>query len=543
MKSLLLIYLFVCLSAFSIFGQESYPYWPSYQKTSISDITPETWIPSDTVREGWDWSLPEYVKPVSASKLCIIRNSGLGSKKINQLPEINFPANPVISHWVKWRDLEQTEGNINFQPLIDNINKASRKGYGSIVRIHFSAIDFAPDWIKKYNIPIRKEHKENPKKTNYEVSHPEFHSRYLKFIKALGESGIPQMEEVHGLFLGYASSSNGDEGIGPYRESNAEANDTVQHVVERINAWSEACEGVEYKVFMGGLSNYGFSKGFGIRRGFVEMYLYHIPDEHIGQKLDDNNYLYVYESCPVIAKNVFQGEENEEYEEKWAEGQSSSRFGALESFPYRYFTANLRLLQMRCNYLLNNEFSLLPKMLSWVSLEMGRTIEDAPDAWCALRESYLKNNGGTPVKNFERWLYQRDAPGYETIPALKINQAIQMWMVQPGKYYDFVARKGKKIGFNIDDHLFNPGEQKMAIKVSFYDGVAGTLKLVYKNEGGVQEDSVKALGEDKIKTATFFIKAYASDTNFDHDFDFILESEEEVPVSFVRVIKTENDEK
>ena len=67
--------------------------------------------------------------------------------------------------------------------------------------------------------------------------------------------------------------------------------------------------------------------------------------------------------------------------------------------------------------------------------------------------------------------------------------------------------------------------------------------LVYKNEGGVQEDSVKALGEDKIKTATFFIKAYASDTNFDHDFDFILESEEEVPVSFVRVIKTENDEK
>ena len=48
----------------------------------------------------------------------------------------------------------------------------------------------------------------------------------------------------------------------------------------------------------------------------------------------------------MIAKNVFQGEENEEYEEKWSEGQSSSRFGALESFPYRYFTANLRLLQI-----------------------------------------------------------------------------------------------------------------------------------------------------------------------------------------------------
>jgi hypothetical protein len=546
MKKYLLLNLFVGLMISSIFGQEKadeakYPFWGEYNKTPVSEIRPAVWIETDTLTTGWDWSLPGFVEPSAVSKLCIARNSGLKTNKIERLQEVNFPANPVISHWVRWRDLEPEEGKINFQPLIKNIELASEKGYGSIVRIHFSAIDFAPNWIKKYNIPIRKEHKKNPKKTNYEVSHPEFHSRYLKFMKALGESGIPHMEEVRGLFLGYASPSNGDEGIGPYRESNAEANDTVQHVIERINVWSEACKGVEHKVFMGGLSNHGFSKGFGIRRGFVEMYLYHIPDEHIGQKLDDNNYLYVDESCPVIAKNVFQGEENEEYEEKWAEGQASSRFGALESFPYRYFTANLRLLQMRCNYLLNNEFALLPEMLSWVSLEMGRTIEDTPDAWCTLRESYLKNDGGVPVKNFERWLYQRDAPGYETTPVLKIDQAIQMWMVQTGKYYDFVARKGKKIGFNIDDRLFSQGEQKMAIKVSFYDGVAGTLKLVYKNEGGVQEASVKALGEDKIRTATFFINAYTRNTNFDHDFDFILQSEEEVPVSFVRVIKTEND--
>lgn len=69
---------------------------------------------------------------------------------------------------------------------------------------------------------------------------PEFHSRYIKFIKALGESGIPQMEEVKGLFLGDASPSNGDEGIGPFPEGNAEGNDTVQHVIKRIDAWAEA---------------------------------------------------------------------------------------------------------------------------------------------------------------------------------------------------------------------------------------------------------------------------------------------------------------
>jgi hypothetical protein len=268
------------------------------------------------------------------------------------------------------------------------------------------------------------------------------------------------------------------------------------------------------------------------------MYLYHIPDEHIGQKLDENNYLYVDESCPVIAKNVFQGEENEEYEEKWAEGQSSSRFGALESFPYRYFTANLRLLQMRCNYLLNNEFSLLPKMLSWVSLEMGRTIEDAPDAWCALRESYIKNNGGTPVKNFERWLYQRDAPGYETTPALKIDQAIQMWMVQPGKYYDFVARKGKKIGFNVEnDFVANHTSKKYAIKISYIDQGKGVFNLLFQGLNGKEKRTIKCENSGNIKTATFFIEG-----NLNHEVDkFNLElhgeRDFEPIISFLRVIR------
>lgn len=544
MKSTVVVFLLMGMFFTTIYGQEyaedaKYPYWGEYHKTPVSKIKPATWIDRDTIIEGWDWSLPENVKPATNAYLCIARNSGLGKNKIEQLPEINFPCNPVISHWVKWRHLEPEEGKINFQPLIENIKLAAEKGYGSIVRIHFSAIDFAPEWIKKYNIPIRKEKKENPIKTNYDPGHPEFHKRYLKFIKALGESGIPQLDDVKGLFLGYASPSNGDEGIGPYPEGNAEANDTVLHVIERIDAWADACKGVEHKVFMGGLSNYGFSKGFGIRRGFVEMYLYHIPDEHIGQKLDKNNYLVVDESNHVIAKNLFQGEENEEYEERWATDWRDFRFGhSTVSFPYRYFTANLRLLQMRCNYLLNNEFSLLPEMLAWVSLELGKTTEDAPDAWSFLRESYIKNDGGRPVKNFERWLYQRDAPGYETTPVIKIEHPIQMWMVEPGKYYDFIARKGKRIGFAIDDKMFPTGEQEMVIKVSFYDGVAGILKLVYESDTGMNQDSIIANGEDRIRTATFFIKARIDKTSFEHDFDFLLESEQEVPVVFVRIIKT-----
>ena len=519
-------------------GTEKYPYWGLYHKTPISEVRPAEWITKDTIRVGWDWSLPAFVKPSSKSNLCIARNGGLGSEKIEKLPKVNFPCNPVIAHWVNWSLLEPEEGKINFQPLIANIKLASQKGYGSIVRIHFSAIDFAPDWIKQYNIPIRKENKINPKKTNYEVSHPEFHKRYIKFIDALGKSGIPQMEEVKGLFFGYASPSNGDEGIGPYPESMAGANDTIRHVKERIDAWAKACAGVEYKVIMGGLSNYGFSKGFGIRRGFVEMYLYHIPDEHIGQKIDSDGYLYVDESNPIIANNVYNGDENEEYDEAWATESRGYRFGQTTvSYPYRYFTSNLRLLQMRCNDLLVNDFTLLPEMLAWVGIGMGKTIKDAPDAWCFLRESYLRENGGSPVKNFERWVYQRDMPGYETTPAVKIEQAIQMWMVQPGKYYDFIARDGKKIGFDVEDKWAGL-KDSVVIKVSYFDTHSGELNLVYNNGKKLDKKIAKLNGDGKQKTATFFVSRLKANS-LPHNYDFALEAgalTEKITISIVRVI-------
>jgi len=540
--NLFLLYMFQTTLSHAQYGsvnnlKSEYPYWSTYHKTPISEIENPEWIAKDKIIEGWDWSLPKTVKPSAQSYLCIARNFGLSKKRIEELPEVNFKANPVISHWVKWAELEPVEGEINFKPLIENISLAYNKGYGSIVRIHFSATDFAPDWIKKYNIPIRKEHKENPKKRNYEVSHPEFHEHYLNFITALGKSGIPKMTEVKGLFLGYASPSNGDEGIGPYPEGNATANDTVQHVRERIDAWAKACEGVEQKVFMGGLSNYGFSKGFGIRRGFIEMYLYHIPDEHIGQMLDNDGYLYVEESNHIIEKNLFHGEENEEYEEKWATQEREFRFGKnTEPFPYRYFTANLRLLQMRCNYVLNNEFALLPDMLSWISLELGKTREDSPDAWCFLRESYLKGNNGRPVKNFERWVYQRDAVGYETKPVVKIDHPIEMWMVEPGMYYDYVARQGEKMGFDVDDE-FLLENRKIAVKISYLDTEKGTWSLVFQGEKDLEKRTIKNENSGSIKTATFFITPDFKNKTLPFDLEIHGEGDFKPSISFLRVIK------
>jgi hypothetical protein len=199
---------------------------------------------------------------------------------------------------------------------------------------------------------------------------------------------------------------------------------------------------------------------------------------------------------------------------------------------------------------------LLPQMLPFLALQLGRTVEDAPDVWTFLRTSYLRTSNyqnsdwrnrpitateqteGIETRNFERWLYQRDAPGYETQPAVKIQQAIKMWMVQPDKYYDYIARSGKKIGFDIDDR-WTGSKDSVALKVTYFDYQTGELNLVYNNGQKIVQKTLQISGDGNLKTATFFISNLKSNS-LENNFDFTLEAgknTEKIVVSMVRVIQ------
>jgi hypothetical protein len=249
---------------------------------------------------------------------------------------------------------------------------------------------------------------------------------------------------------------------------------------------------------------------------------------------------------------------NEEYEEAWATAARNFRFGnTTNSYPYRYFTSTLRALQMRCTYI-HTTGHLIPQMLPFLSQELGRTVEDAPDVWTFLRTSYLRasnyqNNDylnrtisatekaeGIETKNFERWLYQRDAPGYETQPAVKIQQAIKMWMVQDNKYYDYIARSGKKIGFDIDDR-WTGTQDSIALKITYFDNYSGEINLVYNNGQKQVLKSQQLTGDSQLKTVTFFLSQIKSNS-IEHNFDFVLEAGENtdsIVVSMVRVINAD----
>lgn len=510
---------------------EKWSYWPEYQKTPLSEIRAQEWREVEDVIDGWDWSLPPTVKPAANGLLVNMRTFDPNQSLNKKLKPVDLPINPTVSLWVNWKELELEEGAYRFDILQDRLAEAKANGYFVVLRILASSTHFAPEWMKDYYIPL-KENEKTGGIENYDISHPEFHKRYLLLINALGDSGLPDSETLKGAYFGYASHAYGDEGIGPYGVDP----DTVPHVVERLNAWAQAFKGVEYKVYMGGISQLGLSMGFGIRRGFVEMYLYHIPDDEIGQQVDENGYLWVDESNGIVRSNAFHGEENEEYDEVWATEKRGFRFGQnTDSYAYRYFTSNLRLLQMRCNYVLYSPFSILPEQMVWVGQSLGRTVEDSPDIWCAMRESYVRRVG--PVKNFERWLYQRDSEGFETEPVVKVEQPIKMWMVEPGKYYDYIARRGKQIGLAIDDRWCGGEPVDVAIKVTYFDVGQDMADVWLRTKNGVKYKAFKLSGTNKLKTATFFVEdAIFPAKGMKHD--IILKSRNsDVVVSFVRVIR------
>lgn len=546
----------------NVLPESSYPFWPSYRHLDTEDlktIRAQPWIGKEHTIDGWDWSLPEHVEPAPKGLVGLQRIIGLEKAYIPL--GLNFKANGIGLLWVKWREIEPKEGVYDFSKVLSRIQQAKEAGLEVSLRVLTNSKargtgpeavsrGEAPLWLEKYGVPLLPR-KESGHNLNFDPAHPEFHKRYLKLVDALAKAGIPQ--RVKAAYVGYASHSFGDEGIGPYPESEAAKNDALPHVRERLDAWQRAFKGIEHKVFMGGSSHYGYDKGFGVRRGFVEMYLYNIPNEDLGQHIDAAGYLYVDEQAPVIQRRLFNGEVNEEYEPSWATAGRGYRFGATtNSFPYRYFTSTLRALQMRCTYI-HTTGHLIPEMLPFLSLEVGRTVEDAPDVWAFLRTSYLKastyrakdvlnrtitateEKEGIPVKNFERWLYQRDAEGYETRPAIKINQAIKMWMVPADRYYDYIARAGKRMGFDIDDR-WQGKKGELAIKVSYMDTQPGNLQLVFNQGAGIKTQRLN--GDGRLKTTTFVVSGLQGNS-MDHGFDFVIQgdgSTKEIVISMVRAV-------
>lgn len=238
----------IAVAGTSYAAHPDYPYWPDYHKADNAEIVPQSWSATDHIIEGWDWSLPPSVMPSPRGILGMEREIGLGS-----VPELdpNFPVNAMFVQWVFWRELEADEGQIDWQPLLDRIDQCEAYGQKIIIRIlaHTqsnggnTAKGHAPRWLEGKGIAMAD--LGTSSRAAYDPADPVFHNYYTNLIDSLRQSGIPQMDTVQAMYVGYASKSLGDEGIGPH---GMDPGNEPQHVIERLDAWGAAAAGVEHKI-------------------------------------------------------------------------------------------------------------------------------------------------------------------------------------------------------------------------------------------------------------------------------------------------------
>jgi len=521
---------------------------------------PQRWRATGDIIDGWDWSLPPGVTPDPGSGILI------NERKVGP----DFPGRLSRQVNWSWRELEPEEGRFDFEPLRKAVLETSRKGkYAVELHVRASVWELrnfpdeaeysrgwarhkersatAPRWLKRYGIPLKEMRKRGIDNigtpfqvVNLDIWHPDYHRRYVRMVRALGRSGIPRMPEATWVFVHLWSSSRGEEGAGP-----PPGDPQRKLFEERLRAWAEACRGVERKLCIVSHKEADLELatrlGMGQRNGFVEMYMMHCDNAMLGQSVDERGYLLCNEECPLIAENRASGDENEEY----VPAAHVARFGPVEGWPHRYRESMLRVLQMRRSFIWaeGGRGLMDPPLLCYVALELGKSRLTAPDAWCYLRESVIgRGKRAKTVKNFERWLYQRDRTGGRTVATEKV--AVQKQIGHhPAHQYDYTARRTDRasgqtaIGFALDDAFLAGGPRRVAVKITYRDRGNARWALAFGTGQDEGQRVVQCGDTGKVRTATFFLSGVLlQGTGLEPDL-FIRALDGDAVISLVRVIK------
>jgi hypothetical protein len=519
----------------------------------------KVWRNTNDIIEGWDWSLPPTV---TAAVYSGIKGAPAGS----------ISGKPIVNVNAYWNQIEAEEGVYDFEPIRQEIIAAGNNGSGVMLSVRNSVYNMldlsgnmtpeqiereisAPAWlVGTYGVNTVAENPVTNINTpfqiiNLDIANSVVHQKYLQFIQKLKESGIPSMPEIKFAYIYSPSSTRGEEG--ELRIDGTTGLLGRERIQALVDAFGDHAHKLMYTGNREDTLQYVYGLGTGQRGGFIEMYLRDTQFALLGQSIDENGYLLVDESLPPIAEQRAFGDENEEYS-----GNFAPRFGPVSTFAHRYRESMLRALQMRRNYLWSDTSGTNPSLLNFVSLELGRNVHDTPDVWTYLRESYVNKIQGTytPVKNFERWLYQRDGVGSATVPTQKVIQGLAHLSPPPNsnfainvpeelKFVDYKARStslaqgNSKITLAVDDRFLSNGPHRVAVKVTYLDSGNGSWSLAYQTALGEQVRRVTSGNTGKLLTATFFLdEAYFQAQGMNSDIEVRAIGEDKA-FSFIRVIK------
>jgi hypothetical protein len=287
----------------------------------------------------------------------------------------------------------------------------------------------------------------------------------------------------------------------------------------------------EYARTTAGLYKYAVGHGTGWRGGAIDFQHTLLNAPQLGSTISPEGYILIDETVPLRDGKRFLGDENEEYGTYW-----EWRFGPYAQHAYRHRLCCLHGVQLGQNFQMVSAetLKLNPELNRYVQLTQGRNARNSPDAWAYLRECRIRReNQARPVKNLERYLLQRDAPGSRSVACERIDR--HPLNTDPEGYnYDLDARRtdlaNRQDGLHFElQKPFWPERAPAQIKVTFTDRAAAAWHIEYP--GGGRTAAVRNTGDNQLKTATFEIAALPP------EFRLVTAGPGDLTVTFVRVLK------
>lgn len=500
----------------------------------------------ESTASGFDWSLPGDTAPEPYSGFFV-----MGAPSHHELVAYQGVT-------LSWATLNPSEGVYDWSEFESELDDGVKRVFRLKCNSWEGSTHNIPDWVvDKYDLDPADMTGGDVKV--FPLWDEGVQSEYLAFVNAFGEQGFAHDANLLGLYVHGISAYRGEElainhaDIAELERIGMSDDTLLSGFGDRLHAWAEAFGADAYKLAWVGTAGGNFrdtllelddlakSLGMGIRGGNIESY-YDQLGPNYAQSVDSDGYLITDDDNPIISEQRYFGDEIETYDPSVSSSPDS------EFREYMYRTAILRALQMRMNFLWAT--NTLPDVNEDISrffvLEAGKLPANAPDAWIWLRESYPRVNSYEPVKNFERWIHQREIEGSQTRPAAftAIDPRYEDNYPPSGDAGDYTARATdvehgqSRITFYVDQRFAGVDPVDVTFKLA-YTNESGPFLFRYCTDEGVLSLNVEPTGSDSVETVTIAAPRFSANRCLDDQFDFDVAAtgSEDAVISFVRVLR------
>ena len=159
---------------------------------------------SVTVKPGWDWTLPDSLRPVPYSGFVT-----WNGRRFHDLVTVD-------GVHLRWKQLNPGEGRYDWGMLTERIEKSRAKGMRLGLHLMGAELKGIPEWVMEkhrppvFEVPVLQEN-QPWRLRNIAAWDRGVDGEFHRFLQAFGETGIPQSEDVVYGYIHGISPSRGEE--------------------------------------------------------------------------------------------------------------------------------------------------------------------------------------------------------------------------------------------------------------------------------------------------------------------------------------------